>query len=539
MKCVEINDENMYRYFDRLVYDENSELKKWPKSQRAAGFGLRGFDIYSMLGSKELLYGREDAEQQICLLDAMQKFLREYIPIEGVDKLLVNNYGTIENSIFFEHDKSGNPVKIREHAKHQMKNAYLGSIMLLDFGYVKDIAENIYEAESSITQYLLQQAVEVLKEGKKDFAPSRQVVLEQLEGWSYKIFMLSSMMHDIGYPLEFYLRSAKHLTEFPPYLKMLSPTVKIPFSEIKVLLLDSQLFQQINHEQIREKYEKDNHGVLSAISFLMHFYYGGKIHSLNREEKCIVEMSAIAIYRHTDKLTDYSRMVYRHDPISYFVRLCDDLQEWERFLVQISNKHNYLQCNHCGKILSENNREYVCTCGRSYTKITQINNRKVNYICLCDSLVLEKDKYSLKITLKFNLMKQIEILLDDYTAVLKRQEDLEKVKTLVEDQNIKLPIQIDYFLSNNPLFIIERMISESEKSEEEIKILIEQMSSSPRKNNLQKFFYEYLNIKKKENYFGGKLNKNRLRYGEIVRRYVKEYFGEIYSLSEILEENQN
>lgn len=536
MDRIEIKDENMYQYFDELLFRDDSKLKKWKSIHRTVGYGLKGFDIYSLLGAKELLYGREDAERQVCLLNTMQKFLNEYIAIEGLGQLLVNNYGTIENNIFFEHDGSGRPIRIREHAKHQMKNAYLGSVLLLDLGYAKDMAHNIYDEESSIAQYLVLQAVKVLRM-KNDDAPSRQSVLTKLEEWSYKIFMLSSMFHDIGYPLEYYLRAAKHLTDFPPYLKILSPTVKTPFSEVKALLLESQLFQLIDGEQIREKYDRDNHGVLSAISLLMHFYYGGKIYSLSYEDRCIIEMSAIAIYRHTDRMTDCSRMVYRHDPISYFVRLCDDLQEWERFLVQINNKHNFLQCSNCGKVLEEKNGNYYCPCGQRFTKITQINNRKMNYICMCDSLFLEWENDLLTITLQFNLMKMLEILLDDYTAVLKRQEDLDKVKIFIENQNVSPPIRIDYFLSNNPLLIIDKIISESGKTKEQIKKLINEMPTSELKENMQKFLYDFLEKEKNRNCFGNLLEKNRLQYGENARGFVKDYFGEIYYLEKLLKKD--
>lgn len=533
MNQLEIKDENMYQYFDELLYKENSKLGNWKVAYSPVNIGFIGSDIYSVLGSKELLYGREDAGRQVCLLDTMQKFLNDYIGIDGLTQLLVNNYGAIENSIFFEHDGSGKPVRIREHAKHQMKNAYLGSVLLLNFEYARDMAQNIFCAESSMTQYLVQQAVRSLKR-TDNFIPDRSDILNKLEEWSYKIFMVSSMLHDIGYPLEFYLRTAAHLTDFPPYLKILSPTVKTPFSDIKALLLESQLFQQINHKEIRGKYETNNHGVLSAISLLMHFYYCGKIYSLNCEERCIIEMSAIAIYRHTDKVTEYSRMVYSQDPISYMVRLCDDLQEWERFMIQISDKHNYLICDNCGKILQENAKRYSCPCGHSYTKITQIQNRKVNYICMCDSLLLEKQDNCLKITLNFDLMKQLEILLEDYTAVLKRHTDLELVKNFVINQSISPSIQIDYYLSNNPLMIIDNMISRSGRNKGQVKVLIDELEPSIVNKNIQKFYYDFLDKIKNGEYFGEEIEKNALKYGEKASNYVKEYFGEIHNFNKLL-----
>lgn len=48
--------------------------------------------------------------------------------------------------------------------------------------------------------------------------------------------------------------------------------------------------------------------------------------------------------------------------------------------------------NDCGKVLQEKNREYTCpSCGQKYHKVTQIENRKVNHICLCDGLEIAEN----------------------------------------------------------------------------------------------------------------------------------------------------
>ncbi len=517
MGQFEINDDNMYQYFEELIYGSESKLAKrgWKKNRPLEEYGLTNHDVSSLLGSRSLLYNRKDSAKQLCAMETIQTFLHEYIGIHGLEELWVNNYGVIENNIFLEHNRYGKSAHIREHAKHQMKNAYLGSVLLLECGYVKDMAQNIYEAEGNVTRYLVQQAWNVVVEEsqagegpkmtlEKGIAACREVVLLKLEEWSYKIFMLSSLLHDIGYPLEYFLRSAKELADYPPYLKILSPTVKTDFSEIKAHLLGSQLFKLIDHGLIKEKYEADNHGVLSAVSFLMHFYYGGMVHSLNREERCILEMTAIAVYRHTDRFKDGFRMVYKKDPISYMVRLCDDLQEWDRFRIQISNKHNYLQCGNCGRILLESGREYTCvSCGYQYTKVTQLNNQKVNYVCLCDELVLEKGR-KVKLQMKFNLMKQFEVLLDDYTAVVKTAGDMEKVMELMEDQSFSTKMELKYFVSNNPYAIIERMIKESGKSDAEIQTWIDGQGVPEKKQNLNRFFQNY-KAGRKKNPFGGVL----------------------------------
>ncbi len=78
------------------------------------------------------------------------------------------------------------------------------------------------------------------------------------------------------------------------------------------------LFQTVAHDEIRKKYEKNDHGCLYAISFLMNFYFSGSIYSLDDRKRCIVEMAAVSIYKHTNYYHKNSRMLFSRDPLSYF-----------------------------------------------------------------------------------------------------------------------------------------------------------------------------------------------------------------------------
>lgn len=521
MNCRIINDSAMYDYFEKLIYEDTFRQRGWKKEEDSAPYGLTDQQVRSIHGSKKLLYGERDADRQICLLQAMQKFLHEYIGIEGLEELLVNNYGTIENGIFFEHDSLGRSANIREHSKHQMKNAYLGSVLLLDFGYLEHMARAVWQEQSPATGYLAAQA--------RKAAGSGEEAVRKLEEWIYKIVLLSALFHDIGYPLEYHLRAAGEIADYPPRLKLLTPAVKAEFSEIKMYLLESQLFQRVPHDEILEKYRRDNHGVLSALSLLMHFYYSGRIYSMSGEKRCLIEMTALAVYHHTDRFSDAERMVYLQDPISYMVRLCDDLQEWERFKLLISDKHNYLLCEGCGKILREKEGEYTCPCcGQKYRKVTQIMNRKVNYICLCDGLEVDKDGGGVKIRFLFHLMKQIEILLDDYMAVIKSEKDILKIQEMIKDQGLTPEVKLDWFVSNNPLQLIERMIQTSGKGTK-VEAWIQGQKGTGKGRNLRAFYRDYIS-RRSRNDFGGRLETNTLKYENAVQEYVREYYGEIYCL---------
>lgn len=532
-KSYSINDESMYNYFEKLMYstEKGGRLPAaWKVGNVEMEYGLTEQNAAMLLGSRRLLYGREDAKEQLCLLETLEKFLHEYIGIEGLEELFINNYGAIENGIFMEHDSEGNSKNIREHAKHQMKNAYLGSVFLRECGYMRNMAENIYRGQSAVTQYLKSAAAANIRKTGKSMEES--AILKKLEELSYKIVMVSSLLHDIGYPLAYYLRCARQMTDYPPYLKILCPAVKVQFPELKAYLLDSKLFQLVSQEEIAQKYEKNDHGVLSALSLLMHFYHNGRVYSLNGVERCIIEMSAIAIYRHTDRFCEKERMVYLTDPISYMVRLCDDMQEWERFKVTINEKHNYLQCGNCGRRIGEKNGFYTCDCGQNYRKITMIANKKLNYICLCDELKVEKKKDLTRVSADFNLMKQIEILLEDYTAAVRSAKSLDQVKKMLKDQSIEPKMEFSYYLSNNPIKLIEKMIEKSGKKDSAIEAWIESAEEN-RKEPLKTFWADFME-KRKDNPYGAEIEKNRLRYKDKVKDYVKGYYGEIYSLYEML-----
>lgn len=523
---MKINDDEMYEYFENLIYEKDTlNQKGWKREPDGLHYGLTDYQVRTIYGAKKLLYGKKDADRQIRLLQTMQKFLHEYIGIEGLEELLVNNYGTIENSIFFEHDNQGRSANIREHSKHQLKNAYLGSVLLLEFGYLENVVKAICREQSYTTSYLVERARKIV--GEKGDSCSK------LEEWTYKIFLLSSLFHDIGYPLEYYLRNAQEISEYPPHLKIMVPVIKTEFSEIKVYLLESQLFKQVSHEKILKKYQENNHGVLSALSLLMHFYYSGRIYSLSDEKRCLIEMTAIAIYRHTDRFTEAERMVYLQDPISFMVRLCDDLQEWERFKLRISDKHNYLLCNACGKILQEKDRIYTCPCCKNqYFKVTQIENRKVNYVCLCDGLDISDNIKKVRIHFQFHLMKQIEVLLDDYTAAIKSNKDIMKIKRMVANQGIAPKMELDWYVSNNPLCLISKMLDASSKASE-VEGWIKAQEGTERGKNLKAFYQDYI-LKQGTNIFGGELETNVLKYEKSVQEYVRKYYGEIYCLYQFL-----
>lgn len=525
-----VNDEGMYDYFHSLLKGKldflntnttkNSEGSNWQKS-------LTFYNFEQLYETRRALYSDQEVCNELCMTDDILRIFQKYYCIPGIDRLLVNNYGSLENDIFLEYDaRSGMPKRIREHYKHQYRNTYLGSLLMLEYGFLDAMAECIISTDYFVAQYIKAQV------GKDR---------EEIKRVLYKGYFVSAMFHDIGYPLDYFLRKAEQIHQYAPFYKIISAQIKATFIEVKAILSESLLFQLVKEEQIEAKYDRNDHGCLSSISFLLNFYLGGSIFSLNGPERCMVEISALAIYKHTDRLEN-DFMIFEQDPLSYMVRLCDDLQEWERFLLLINEKHNYLKCSNCGSIIKPYGRMYSCKCGLRYEKITDIVNKKVNYVSLCNDLKLlfDKDKNELEIYLEFDYYKQIEVILDDYYAVNKRAEDLKRVSEYLSYQKYLPHVCLQTNLSNNPIWLISHFLDEKQLTVQMLKTAntqnswIQGESIQEYAKNMDEFLNKldrYLSddeLTRKE--FGGKLERDDLRYGRKAIQFVEDYLGQIHSI---------
>lgn len=523
-----INDEEMYDYFHNLLENMPDFLqvgRKEEKGGRAWQKSLTSYNFEQIYETRKALYSEASVCNELCMMDDILHIFQEYFHIPGIDRLLVNNYGALENDIFLEYDgESGVPKRIREHYKHQYRNVYLGSVLMLEYGFLEAMTECIMKSHTIIASYI------------KSHTEGNETAIKKV---LYQSYFISAMFHDIGYPLDFFMRKVKQIHKYTPFYKIILSNVKEEFAELRASLSGSLLFELVPPEKIEEKYSRNDHGCLSALSFLLNFYSAGSVFSLDEMERCMVEMAALAIYRHTDKLeNDY--MIFEEDPLSYLVRLCDDLQEWERFLLNINEKHNYLKCAGCGNLVRSEGRIYKCGCGARYEKITEIINKKVNYISLCDQLQLyyDEDKKELEIYLEFDSYKQIEILLDDYCAVSKRKKDLNVIKNYLTFQRFMPKVRLRENLSNNPIDLIYDFL-------EQEKITLEQIreDKSPwnefGKEKMSEFLEKLEKYEKEEEKikaFGGKLESDAFGYGRSAAEFVEEYLGQIHS---IMKKNRN
>ena len=121
-----LNDEKMYEFFQKEAKEIFAQIAGQSDEER-------GFPVWQMTRegisriykSLQVIYKKEEAAQEVCLIENIYEILSRFVEIKGMEHMLINNYATIENSIFLEHSAQGEPKRIREHYKHQFRNVYL------------------------------------------------------------------------------------------------------------------------------------------------------------------------------------------------------------------------------------------------------------------------------------------------------------------------------------------------------------------------------------------------------------------------------
>lgn len=264
------------------------------------------------------------------------------------------------------------------------------------------------------------------------------------------------------------------------------------FDLISSKLSGSLLFTIVSNKEIKESLglnEKGrfDHGAYSAIAFLMQFYHNGLIFSLPIEKQCAIELAAVAIYNHTRKYqvmdpkcnSNYYQPVFFQNPVSFLLRLCDDLQEWDRRYFEISKESNSPICNKCLMpsihIDVNGKTEYHCACGKSKRSFKYINsfkesgflNRKLYLVTTSNQMIskivdVEDDKKALYFRIDYDLFKLLNIARINYTYAKYRLKELNEIKKLLKYQLFKTDtnrnlefdyIYIDYFMTANPILI--------------------------------------------------------------------------------------
>lgn len=455
-----LSDARMSKFIDSLLDKEEIDLGRNIKYKVYTNrlHSIKEINYFQMERNLWMIYGDEEkCEIYLTLFDKMRKFVANILQVPGLGRLFSQYYYNIEWNMYTEAKFDKNRWSLyRDHFVHQIRNAYMGYELLWG-------TEGFFLIETFMKCYHIEQ--------KGDFSSFINTFLE--EGISeeekertvrtifFKTWFISALFHDIGYPLAHFNRYEKQIANYMPYFHCISSHTRTDFLDIKALLADSYLFQEVPDEELKRRYLEDDHGMLSALCLLLNYYHTGTIHSINKIDQCSIELAAYSIFAHTNcygiqqaekKNSTFYRPVFWKNPLAFLLRVCDDLQEWERVYFLIGNNTNILICEEClSTMIADLSREnYRCKCGKSLKKITQFGYRKFNLVSVCQYMQIElTEEDCICVTLDYDKMRLIEAVSIHHGYARYRYQELKNLEKLLIDQAYFPFIKIKYFLSDN------------------------------------------------------------------------------------------
>ena len=304
--------------------------------------------------------------------------------------------------------------------------------------------------------------------------------------------MISALFHDISYPVCFFFNIRRRVGQYLPAMNAFTHNVEADIDRIVSLLQPSLLFVLVSESEIRAKLSKNqkkyDHGVFSAIALLLSFYESGRIHQLSIDKQIAIELAALAIYNHnfsyyindTGK-KEYYRPVFQQNPISYLLKICDDMQEWDRRYFELSEKNSFTYCPVCLSPIikikeyddkNEIRENLLCGCkGKKYAGAQFFPSRNMYIVTTCEEIDInsnKKDSFSdLIFSLNYNLLDLLYMSQISTSYSVYRSKELGKLKTLLlnqryyDERNSKDKIDniyLEYTMSNNPIFLKSKII---------------------------------------------------------------------------------
>lgn len=454
-----LNDNEMVNFFCDLVAKPYIDLGNGEKyeSYRGELFADNETNYEQMTNNLLLIYGEEErCEIYIALFEKVRDFLANVLHISGLTRLFSHHYYNIEWNMYTEARFDDSRWSFyRDHFVHQIRNAYMGYLLLWgdpEFLLIDEVMDCYKREENTRFSSYVRTCLGTREGRKTDSDKEERIVF-------FKTWFISALFHDIGYPLAHFQRYEKQIDTYMPYIRCFNSHKRADFLEIKALLADSYLFQAVSYQELEKRYESDDHGMLSALCLLLNYYHTGTIHDLSPVDRCSIELAAYSIYAHTDRYgiqgkKNYSsyRPIFSENPLAFLLRLCDDLQEWERMYFLIGRNSNLLVCKKCfSAVLPDANKQnYRCSCGQAMEKITQFAYRKINLVSVCTDMTMELgDRKQFLMRLNYDKFRLIEAFLIDREYAIRRYEELESLKKILVCQSYLPEISIDYFLSNN------------------------------------------------------------------------------------------
>lgn len=495
-RCIEENPADADKYAKIVEYESSQQFACLTKQNYA--------DDYANLN---LVYGEQgDTLRNINLMELVStKWISQYINIDGMERLFSETYIEFEWEMHLSADYKKHNMKFyRDHFFHQVKDTYMMYMLLKNHGFyecVKDILlnESISKVSRFVCRSLVQQKyheTELVRKLRSEKDDPEFYIRNMI----YMAAFMAGLFHDIGYPESYYMITSRHIRDYIASIHELN-SEESSINRIYALLQNSLLFRVEPFEIIEKRIkntQKPDHGALSAVIFLLHFYENGAIYTLPPYKKAAVELAALAIYNHTNKYgiqNEKEYTIYRPcfslNPISYLLRICDDLQEWERIYFVVSDKSNIVICNKCktpiigfreerkGEIISR----YRCNCQfvskkgkrfqnddresdcyvQAFDGVSKFSYRRLYNVSVCDSVMLEgnaKSDRKVLFRLHYDPYKLLHVAYLNGTYAKYRISELNSLKRLFECQKGIPGIYLDYFVTSNPVHIKVKILEE-------------------------------------------------------------------------------
>ena len=325
------------------------------------------------------VYGNSKKVDEFVLLYRLvtNEIIHKYLNIPGIERLYDEHFFEMEWDMHSRMNFEKHEISFyRDHFVHQVRNLFEIYTLLKNqkiYQHINNILSNsgiskISYYISGIVDHLVTMRknrpaeLEFFKSIHEDIANDETLLCNALgeHYMRYIIFassMLACLYHDIGYPIEHFVNLRARISEYLPILYMFINGDSGGFDRIRSVLCESLLFTVVPATEIKKRLFDKDHGAISAIAFLLQLYETGGIYSLPLEKKAAVELAGLTIYNHTikyyfvspkdEKAQDYYRTILMQNPISYMLRLCDDLQEWERVYFEIQNVPAIIMCHKC------------------------------------------------------------------------------------------------------------------------------------------------------------------------------------------------
>lgn len=439
----------------------------------------------------EKVYGRGNDDFFEVIKGASEKFLDQYVEIEGTDQLFRASYFYFEWMMHLEYSQDKHDYTYyRDHYVHQVRNMYEMFQLLDELGYedkCRDIYLNLDNEVGRLLRKSVAEEMLVMPQMEAEIWKALSVSKQTLEKALYSYLfhaaaIIASLMHDIGYPIAYVGRTVRQLGKFLPFTNLFVEEVET-LSTIHSVLQDSLLYRVNGQKEVAKQVSKRDHGALSAVILLYKYYDNGKIASLSPIKKAVIELGALMIYNHTMKYetmgakeSHHYKNMFRDNPMSYLFRLCDDLQEWSRSYFEISRKSNFFICDDCYMPLTrmagdderqQGEKRYSCWCReKKGMNTTTFQYRRLFNVEACPGVeIIKREKEEGKeeqqtIKVRYDNGKMLQLAAYSPNYALKRAEGMWEIKKMLMWQPDFPDTYLDFFVSNNPILLKAEIVAE-------------------------------------------------------------------------------